>query len=302
LFVGVLVIGVVAFTSTVAWSGPWSNKHEGMTVKLDQLPAAAKEIILKEAGSYKIEAVHEFDRGASKVFSARWMADGMTTRLCVVDTGKVLSKAVETKLDLLPAAVKDNAQKLVGDAKIREIESITRPDGKACFEFEYLYEGRNAQLRLDPNGMVLFHSVIKDVRDVPTAVRDTVVKEAATNVKVKTVVEITKGAETYYLGWWNVDGKCFKVQVNPDGVLAATYRETTIGELPALAKDALLKEAGDFKIVGVHEITKGTTKEFQAIWYVEGRRMAFDVTPEGKPIGTLHELDLMFGAYHGELG
>jgi hypothetical protein len=300
-----LAVAVVAITSPAILANVGHDEckeGKGAAVKIDQLPTAAKDIILKEVGTNKITEVREFDRGASKVFLAHWMVDGMTHRLFVLDDGKVLRKVNETKIDLVPMAVKDTALKEIGSNKIECVSLVTLPEGKTRFAFRYGVDGHKARLSLDSNGTLLFKGVVTGVGALPTAVKDTIVKAAADKVTVKSAVAITHGTENFYLAWWKVDGKSFKVKVHPDGMLAETYREISIGEVPALAKDALLKEAGNLKIERVSEITKGDTKEYQASWYVEGRRMAYDVTPEGKALGPLHEMDFLFGTYHREVG
>lgn len=305
MFVGVLAVAVVAITSPAILANVGHDEckeAKGTAVKIDQLPAAARDLILKEAGTNTITEVREFERGASKVFLAHWTADGMMSRLWVLDDGKALRRAVETKIDLVPMAVKDVALKEIGENKIKGVDLVTKADGKALFTFRYAVGGEKAHLCLDSNGALLSKGVVTGVDALPAGVKDTILKAAADKVTVKSAVAITRGAENFYLAWWNVDGKSFKVKVHPDGMLAATYREITIGEVPALARDALLKEAGALKIERVCEITKGETKEYQAIWYVEGRRMAYDVTLDGKAVGPLREMDFFFGTYQREVG
>jgi hypothetical protein len=287
LFVAALGAMVIGYLTTPTWGFSLFSKPtgEGRMVKLDQVPTPAKDMILKEAGTAPLKEVREFDHGGGqKVYLAYYTANGKETRLWVSDGGKLLNKSSLINLDQAPAVVKDAAMKEVGTNKIKEVEEITRPDGKRIYELEYMLEGREAQLRYDADGKLLYRSIIRDANIVPKAVKDTVVAQAGPKVKVRTIVEVNRDGGTYYMSWWKTDGRLIRVLVAPDGKLTETDRELAMDQLPTPVRDAFLKEAGKIKIDRVEEVTRGDVRSYLATWRSEGNKVLYEVTVEGKPL------------------
>ena len=83
----------VGFVST-AWAG--SGKETEKEVTLDEVPAAVKKTILKEADGNKIEEIEEVSKDGKVVYyEAEWKADGKEVEIEVDPDGKLLSKEVE---------------------------------------------------------------------------------------------------------------------------------------------------------------------------------------------------------------
>lgn len=78
--------------------GDDDNEHEKQ-ISLDQVPAAVKATILKQAGGNKIKEIEVETRGGKKTYEAEWVADGKEIEIKVAADGKLLGKQVEEEDD-----------------------------------------------------------------------------------------------------------------------------------------------------------------------------------------------------------
>ena len=67
------------------------DEHE-VAVTMDQLPAAAKATIMKEAGSGKVEEIDKMTRNGRTVYEADVVMDGKKWEIMVRDDGQLLKK------------------------------------------------------------------------------------------------------------------------------------------------------------------------------------------------------------------
>ena len=89
--VGLLLCVVLA---GMAWAG--SGKKTEKEVTIDQVPAAVRATILKEAGDKKIEEIEEVSKDGKVVYyEAEWKDGGKEVEIEVAPDGKLLSKEVE---------------------------------------------------------------------------------------------------------------------------------------------------------------------------------------------------------------
>ena len=91
-FVLVALVGLLVFGLSTAIAGKESEKD----VTIDQVPAAVKATILKEAGDNKIEEIEEVSKDGKVVYyEAEWKSGGKEIEIEVDPSGKLLSKEVE---------------------------------------------------------------------------------------------------------------------------------------------------------------------------------------------------------------
>jgi len=64
-------------------------------ISLDQVPAAVKATILKEAGGKRIKEIEVETRGGKKIYEAEWVVGGKEVEIKVASDGKLLSKETE---------------------------------------------------------------------------------------------------------------------------------------------------------------------------------------------------------------
>ena len=88
----VTLAGLLVFGMSTALAGNETEKD----VTIDQVPAAVKATILKEAGDNKIEEIEEVSQDGKVVYyEAEWKSGGKEIEIKVDPSGKLLSKEVE---------------------------------------------------------------------------------------------------------------------------------------------------------------------------------------------------------------
>lgn len=123
--VGLGVVGVVAFAA-------WAAQEDEERVTLDQVPAAVKATILREAAGGEIKEIERETEGGKTVYEAKYVRDGRTAEIMVTPAGRLVaeggeeqeSKAEEQEREVTEAEVPAPAlaalKKLAGGAKITE--------------------------------------------------------------------------------------------------------------------------------------------------------------------------------------
>ena len=156
------LVGVgLAGAGLAAWAG-------GGSVKLDQLPAAVKATIVKEAGTAKIEKVEkEAEPGKPVVYEAKWeLAEDHDREVTVAEDGKLLSTedTLEIKLEATPAPVKATLLKEAAGAAISEVEQATEGQ-KVTYEAQFECDGKVIEVSVAPDGKLLERQAKQDDDD-----------------------------------------------------------------------------------------------------------------------------------------
>jgi len=86
------LIVVLAASLSISLAGKKTEKD----VTIDQVPAAVKAAILKEAGSNTIEEIEEVSKDGKVIYyEAEWKSGGKEIEITVDPKGKLLSKEIE---------------------------------------------------------------------------------------------------------------------------------------------------------------------------------------------------------------
>jgi len=221
-----LTLMLVVAMAVTGWA---EDDDEGLT--LDQVPAAVKATILKEAAGAKIGEIEKEIENGTLTYEATFVRDGKTVEIEVAPTGKLLCTEVELALGDVPAAVKATILKEANGAKIEEVEMATE-GGKTFYEAEFEVGGKEVEIKVAPDGKLLGREIEDGDDDddddedeenvsldqVPAAVKATILKEAA-GAKIKEIEKETKGGKTVYEAEFVVGGKEVEIEVAPDGKL-----------------------------------------------------------------------------------
>jgi len=188
VFAAALLFALAATAS--ADEGGKCEKEKRVT--LDQVPAAVKATILKEAKGAKIKELEKEVKKGKVVYEAEFIADGKEIEIKVAPDGKLLEREVEDEehrekegrheddddddddddgerevkvtLDQVPAAVKAAILKAAGGAKIKEIEKEVKK-GKVVYEAEFVADGKEIEIKVAPDGKLLGRKVEADDDD-----------------------------------------------------------------------------------------------------------------------------------------
>jgi uncharacterized membrane protein YkoI len=129
---------------------------------------------------------------------------------------------------------------------------------------------------------------------VPAAVKAAILKESAGG-KITEIERETENGKTVYEAEFLLDGKEVEIQIAPDGTLLGREVEEeeddgddlTIDQVPEPARAALLKLAGDAKIIEAEREHEHGVLVYEAEWAKDGTKHEAAVTADG----TLVEIE-----------
>ena len=163
------LIALLAVTlSATAFAQEKKDESNEVKMKFDQVPAAVRETLTREAKGGKIDTVDKETRDGKTVYEADVKIDGKNWELLVSEDGKLLSKKedneedekdkkhdeVKVSMDQLPDAVKVTLMKEAGGGKIGEIAKETK-DGKTVYEADVTIDGKEWELKIGEDGKLL---------------------------------------------------------------------------------------------------------------------------------------------------
>lgn len=119
--------------------------------------------------------------------------------------------------------------------------------------------------------------------DLPAAVRKTVQEQTKGATIRGLSKEIEKG-KTYYEVETTVNGKSRDVLIDPTGAMVEVEEEVTLDSVPAAARAAIQKSAGDGKILKVESVARGTSVTYEATVQKTGKKSEVKVKPDGSVI------------------
>jgi len=93
---GLVVVGALASSAWAEEAKKGKAEEEEKEVTLEQVPAAVKATILKEAGGNKVEEIEVETKDGRDVYEAEWKVDGKEVEIKVAADGTLLKKKVES--------------------------------------------------------------------------------------------------------------------------------------------------------------------------------------------------------------
>jgi len=205
ILLGVLGVGLVG--AMAVWAAEKEEKQEKeQKVTLDQVPAAVKATILKEAEGGKVGDVEREVKGDKTVYEADVEKDGKEFELKVAEDGTLIARKAEGKekegdeekgkeeeipADKVPAKAREALQKQAGDAKITKY-TCEKEDGMETFEAEWTVNGLARSAEVTADGTLVEIEEQLAPKDVPAAVQKAVAKmlAGATDVVVEKKIKV----------------------------------------------------------------------------------------------------------------
>lgn len=118
---------------------------------LDQVPAAAREALLKLAGDNKIVSVETEKENGIQVYEAEWVARGVSIEAEVTADGVLLEMEEDVKADSVPEAVRTTAEKALAGADKITYEKHT----VVFYEVEGKVAGKGKEVSISPAGKLM---------------------------------------------------------------------------------------------------------------------------------------------------
>ncbi len=209
-------LGVISTVSLMAWA---EDKREE-EITLEQVPAAVRATILKEAAGAKITEVERETKNGKTVYEAEFLRDGQEIEVKIAPDGTVLSREVEHEgddeddvtIDQVPEPARAALLQLAGGATISKAER-EMDHGAVVYEAEWTAQGVQHEAAVTADGTLIETEEIIPVEKTPTAVRAAIAKHFGPNAKV--VVE--KKMIVVYEIEARIDGKERELLVFPTG-------------------------------------------------------------------------------------
>ena len=161
------VAGVVALGLVVGGAGVSAGDDEeganvkGEKVTIDQVPAAVKAAILKEAAGSGIAGIEKKVKDGKAVYEAEWKVAGREVEVKVAADGALISREEEITMAELPEAVRKAVEKELAGAKPKEIERELK-GGVVTYEIEYIAGGKEVEVKFAEDGTVLKRKTEED--------------------------------------------------------------------------------------------------------------------------------------------
>jgi len=163
--VACVFVAAVAAAAVALWLGG----DDEVLVPLEDVPAAAKAAILKEAENGSVRQIELVTRDGADVYCAEIIVGSTKIELEVAADGEVLDRDEEDyrsdagedemiSLDDAPPAVRDAILKAAAGAPITELEKKSK-QGKPIYAAEFTAEGKEVEIWVDAQGTVVSREV-----------------------------------------------------------------------------------------------------------------------------------------------
>jgi len=213
----VLGLGLVAAVTMVGITAAYSDEVE---VTLDQVPAAVKATILREAAGAKITEIEKETHDGKTVYEAEFLRGGKEVEIKIAPDGSLLGQKAEHEdddeddiaFDQLPKPAQNALRQLAGGAKILEAER-EKEHGVVVYEAEWVANGTKHEAAVLADGTLIETEEIIPVEALPASVRAVVAKHFP--AKAKLTVE--KKMVVVYEIEARIDGKEKELIVLPTG-------------------------------------------------------------------------------------
>jgi uncharacterized membrane protein YkoI len=190
---------------------------EEQKLTLDQVPAKAREALLKAAGGARITEIEKENEKGVEVYEAEWVVDGKEHELAVTADGKPVAENEEAEddeltIDQVPAKAREALLKLAGDNRITEVEK-EKEHGVVAYEADWAVNGREYSACVSADGEIIETEETINTNDVPEAVRAAAAKLLPGAEKLK----FEKTVKIEYEISGVVNGKKREIEVSPAG-------------------------------------------------------------------------------------
>ncbi len=130
-------------------------------ISIDQLPVKAKAALLKLAGDHPILEVESEKEHGIMVYEAAWEVDGNKVEAEVTADGVLLEMEEKVAAADVPAAVRDAAASVLGNADNVRYERHT----EVFYEVKGTVDGKGKEIKISPGGKVMGHDDDGDDHD-----------------------------------------------------------------------------------------------------------------------------------------
>lgn len=183
LVTGLGVIGGLAFAA-------WAGNADEEEVTLDQVPAAVKATILKEAAGAEIKEVERETKDGKTIYEAEFLLDGAEIELEIAPDGTLLAREAEDEededdltIDQVPEPARAALRHLAGKADIIKAER-EKEHGVVVYEAAWVTNGTEHEAAVTADGTLLETEETIPAGNAPPAVRKAIKAHFGADAKV----------------------------------------------------------------------------------------------------------------------
>lgn len=216
---------MAGLATTVTWAAK-SNEEREVKVTLDQVPSAVKTAIEQKRQGAKIEEIEKETEGGKSTFEIEIVQDGKKSEIKFAEDGKVIGREendqddgdedVKLTLDQVPAAVKATLQRESQGAEIKAVEQ-EEEDGRKVYAADLLKGKEKSEIKVAEDGKFLEREIVISLKQVPSAVRATLKKEAQGGKLGKEIEKAIRDGKVVYSADITAGNKKSEVEVSEDG-------------------------------------------------------------------------------------
>ncbi len=180
--------GILAMGILVLVAGADGNEEE---LTIDQVPAAVKATILREANGAPIAGIERETKNGRTIYEAEFRVNGREIEIQIAPDGTLLSRRPETesddddlRIDEVPEPARAALRQLAGDATITEVER-DRQDRMVLYEAEWRVGETRHEAAVTPDGTLVEQEQSVALEAAPQAVRTRVTERFGNQAKVK---------------------------------------------------------------------------------------------------------------------
>jgi len=193
----IVVLGAVCVLGVGLWAGVREREQE---VTIDQVPAAVREALLKEADGARIQEIERENEGGRTVYGAEWTVHGEEIEIELDEKGNVLGReAGDDEEDDDDDAAGDDEDDAVGDD---DDDAVGDDEDDAVGDDEEENE-MEEEISFD---------------QLPDAVK-AAISSAANGAKIEEIEKEKKDGVILFEAEWVEDGQEIEIQVSSDGQL-----------------------------------------------------------------------------------
>ncbi len=132
-----------------------SKEKASKILDMKQLPGAVQKTVQEQTKGATIRGLSKEVENGKTQYELETTVDGRSRDLLIDPTGKVLEVEEEVDIAKLPAAVKAEIKKSLGDAKLLKLESATKDGVVTGYEASVEKAGKKSSLAMGPDGKAL---------------------------------------------------------------------------------------------------------------------------------------------------
>jgi uncharacterized membrane protein YkoI len=202
--------------------------------------------------------------------------------VCLLSAGLFTAGTLQAEeLADLPEAVQKTVKRELGSARVDEIERDT-DDGKVVYKIEAeTADGREIELEVAEDGMLLEKEEEVRLTDVPAAVRATIERELGAVRPEKIERKSEEGTVHYEVDAETTDDREIDLEVAEDGRLLEKQEEVRLTDVPAAVRATIERELGGVRPEEVQRVTEEGTIHYEVEAEVSGKDIELEIGADG---------------------